>query len=408
MKYDVAIIGGGPSGMMAAIRAGELGAKVVLLEKNARLGLKLLVTGGGRSNITNLKNNRDFAARFGKNARFLLSPLSKFGPSEAVEFFNAHGLKTKVEVEDRVFPVSNSAQDTLWTLIACLKEAGVEIKLDSAVKKIVAKENKIEKVILNNNTEIIADNFIFCAGGKARPETGSTGEVYLWLKQLGHTIIEPRPALTPIILQDKFIYELEGLSLKNVKICCFKKEKRLCSGIGPVIFTSNGISGPLILNLSEMIGREEPKDLILKIDFFPELDFAELDKKLREEFASGNSLFKNALSKLVQTRLAEIMVKLSGIRQDKKLNLITKEERKNLIHLLKEFSLKIAGLESFDKAIVTSGGVDLKEIDPKTMKSKIIANLYIAGESLNLTGPTGGYNLQLCWTTGYVAGENAI
>jgi hypothetical protein len=406
MKYDVAIIGGGPAGMMAGGRAGELGFKVVLLEKNSKLGIKFISTGGGRANLTNLKSDRALAEKFGENGKFLLSGFSKFGPEELLEFFNSRGLKTKVEDENRVFPESNLANDALKILLDYLKAGEVEVKFNSAVKKIIAKENKIEKVILNNNTEIIADNFIICAGGKARPATGSTGDAYTWLKQLGHTIIEPRPALTPIILKDKFIKDLEGLSLKGVKICCFKKDKRVCSGVGSAIFTSNGISGPTILNLSEVIGREDLKDLILKIDFFPELDFTDLDKKLQQEFASGNSLFKNALSKLVQPKLVETMVKLSGIKQDKKLNLITKEERKTLIHLLKEFNLSIAGLESFDKAIVTAGGVDLKEVDPKTMKSKIISNLYLAGEILNLTGPTGGYNLQLCWTTGYVAGDN--
>lgn len=393
--------------MMAAGRAGELGANVVLLEKNPRLGIKLLATGGGRSNITNIRSNRELAGGFGKNGHWLLSGLNKFGPKELIEFFNNRGLKTKIEEENRIFPKSDSAQDVLRVLIDYLKSSKAEVKLGAEVKRIVGVENKIKKLILSDGEEVVADKFIVCSGGKSYPLTGSTGDAYKWLKQLGHQINNPRPALTPVILKDKFIKDLEGLSLKEVRISCYQNNNKLCSSVGPVIFTADGLSGPVILNMSEIIGREDPKGLHIKIDFFPNLDFSQLDRKLREEFNSSNRMLKNTLNQLVPSRLIDILISLSGIDSQKKLNLITREERKALHHLLKEFNLTIFGLAGYDRAMITVGGVDLKEVDSRTMQSKIIENLYLAGEILDLNGPTGGYNLQLCWTSGYLAGENA-
>lgn len=394
--------------MMAAGRAGELGAGVVLLEKNSKLGIKLLATGGGRSNITNIRNNRELADSFGSKGHWLLSGLNKFGPKELIEFFNKRGLKTKIEEENRVFPKSNSARDVLQVLIDYLKSSKVDVKLGFEVKRIVRIENKIKKLILSDGREIVADKFIVCSGGKSYPSTGSTGDAYKWLKHLGHRIVSPRPSLTPIILRDKFIKDLEGLSLKEVKISCYQNNKKLCSSVGPVIFTADGLSGPVILNMSEIIGREDPKDLQIKIDFFPNLDFSQLDRKLREEFNSSSKMLKNALSQLVPPRLVDTLINLSGINSQKKLNLITREERKALHHLLKEFNLTVFGLAGYDRAMITAGGVDLKEVNSRTMQSKIIENLYLAGEILDLNGPTGGYNLQLCWTSGYLAGEGAL
>ena len=408
MKYDIAIIGGGPAGMMAAGRAGELGAKVILLEKNSKLGIKLLATGGGRCNLTNFKNNRSLAEKFGAKGRWLLSSLSNFGSEEVIEFFNSRGLKTKIEADDRVFQKSDSAQDVLKTLVDYLKTSKVEIKLNAEVKKIVATKNKIEKIILANGQEIMADKFIICSGGKSYPLTGSTGEAYKWLEKLGHKIIEPRPALTPIILQDKFIKKLEGLSLSEVKISLYKNNKKIHSIIGSAIFTANGLSGPAILNMSEIIGRENSKDLKIKIDFFPNLDAVKLDKKLHEDFSPSNKILKNYLNNLVPPKLVDTLLDLAKVDSQKKLNSITKEERKRLVDFLKEFNLNVSGLAGFDRAMLTAGGVNLKEVEAKTMCSKIINNLYLAGEILDLNGPTGGYNLQLCWTTGYMAGENTL
>ncbi|PIT95365.1 aminoacetone oxidase family FAD-binding enzyme [Candidatus Falkowbacteria bacterium CG10_big_fil_rev_8_21_14_0_10_39_9] len=406
MKYDIAVIGGGASGMMAAGRAGELGANVVLLEKNSKLGIKLLATGGGRANITNLSDKRELAASFGKSGAWLLSGLSKFGPEELIEFLNSRGLKTKIEDSGRVFPKSNSAQDVLRTLLDYLDSSGVDIKLGAEVKKIVKVGDNIQKIILADGREVTANKFIICTGGKSYPLTGSTGDAYKWLKQLGHEIIPPRPALVPIILKDKFVRDLEGLSLDDTKINCYQNNKKLCLARGSIMFTGNGLSGPAVLNLSEVIGRVDPKGLELRLDFLPELSADELYHKFQLEFSSSNKMYKNALTELVPPKLVDTIINLSGVDPHKKLNLVSRAERKALVGLLKEFSLTIFGLAGYDRAMVTAGGVSLKEVDGRTMRSKIVSNLYLAGEILDLNGPTGGYNLQLCWTSGYLAGES--
>ncbi len=405
MKYDIAIIGGGPAGMMAAGRAGELGANVVLLEKNPRLGIKLLATGGGRANITNLSSDRELAASFGSTGAWLLSGLSKFGPEELIEFFNSRGLKTKVEEGNRVFPKSNSASDVLQVLLDYLSSSNVDIKLGAEVKKIIKAGDQIQKVILTDGREVVANKFIICTGGKSYPLTGSTGDGYKWLKQLGHQIIPPRPALVPIILKDKFVKDLEGLSLKDVKISCYQHGKSIWATSGSAIFTASGISGPAILNLSAAISRLDPKGLELRLDLLPDLDAGQLDKKLQADFNSSNRIYQNALADLVPPKLVNTLVALSGVNGTKKLNLISRAERQNLVKLLKEFKLTVFGLAGYDRAMVTAGGVSLKEVDSRTMQSKVVPNLYLAGEVLDLNGPTGGYNLQLCWTSGYLAGE---
>ncbi len=414
--YNIAIIGGGPAGMMAGGRAGELGASVVLLEKNKSLGIKLLMTGNGRCNITNkIEDNRKLVEKYGSNGKFLFSAFNKFGVEELIEFFESRGVETKIEPGNRVLPVSNKAKDVLDALIKYLKDSGVNIKTDSEVKEIIKKANpatggrsRIEKIILASGEEIIADKYVICTGGKSYPESGSSGDGYRWLKKLGHEIIEPLPALVPIIVKDKFVKDLEGVSLKNVSILLYKDSKKIDSQIGEAIFTANGMSGPVILNMSRIIAKNLPGKLKLRIDFYPQLDFTKLDCKIQEDFKVGsNKLFKNFLDKLLQPKLAVVILKLSGIDPGKQINLVTKEGRKKLIHLLKEFDLEIYGLAGFEKAMVTSGGVKLSEVDPKTMKSKLIDNLYLAGEVLDIDGPTGGFNLQVCWSTGYVVGESA-
>jgi len=407
MKYDLAIIGGGPAGMMAAGRAGELGSRVVLLEKNNKLGVKLLATGGGRCNITNLKDARGLANSFGNNGRWLLSAFSKFGPEELIEFFASRGLKTKVEEEGRVFPKSDSAADVQQVLAEYLKSLKIEVKLGAEVKKVVGAGDKISKLILVSGQEIIADKYLICTGGKSYPQTGSTGDGYQWLKQLGHKIISPRPALAPVIIKDKFIKDLEGLSFKETGISYYSDNKKVDMTVGPLIFTANSLSGPAILNMSAIVGRENLKGAQIKIDFFPNLDFSKLDQELSKDFSSSNKALKNGLDQLIPPRLASVLINLAGFDGRKKLNLISREERQTLTRLLKEFPLTVLGLAGYDRAMVTAGGVDLKEINPKNMRSKIIENLYLAGEVLNLNGPTGGYNLQLCWTSGYLAGDSA-
>ncbi|MFH1129633.1 MAG: NAD(P)/FAD-dependent oxidoreductase [Patescibacteria group bacterium] len=416
MKYDVAVIGGGPAGMISAGKAGELGASVVLIEKNKNLGKKLLITGKGRCNITNKENNlRKFINELGKNGEFLFSALSRFGAKETIEFFEKLNLKTKVERGERVFPISDKSEDVLETLVGYLKKSNVKIKLNSEVKKIIKNpsivlgvNNKIEKIILADNEEIIADKFIIATGGKSHSGTGSTGDGYKWAEKLGHTITKLSSALVPIIVKEKIVKELEGLSLKNVEISIYKDNKKIDSRFGEAIFTNDGMSGPIIIDMSKKIGQELPGNVEIKIDFKPALDFLKLDQRIQNDFQKDcKKLFKNSLNELLPQKLIPVIIELSKINPSKKSGSIVKEERKRLTHLLKEFTLTVKSLADHERAIITSGGVKLSEIDQKTMKSKLIDNLYFAGEILDLDGPTGGYNLQVCWTTGYIAGESA-
>ncbi len=409
MIYDLIVIGGGPAGMMAAGRAAEDGASVLLLEKNELLGIKLLATGKGRCNITNSEfDSKNLVDKFGKNGRWLMTALNKFSNQDAIDFFESRGLKTKVERGNRVFPVSDSAMDVLKVLEKYLQQNKVKIKTKINIKNIISQNNKISKIILNNKTELQAKKYLITTGGKSYPVTGSSGDGHKWLKKMGHTIVDTNPALTPLIIKESFIKELEGLSLKNVAIDIYQANKKIDSRFGEALFTADGMSGPIILDMSKNIGLALKKNPVkLVIDFKPKLDFKTLDKRLQNDFAKSNKkLFRNSLNNLLPKKLIPIIINLSEIDPDKKANDITKLERKKLLHLLKNFELNIKSLSGFSKAIITSGGVSLKEVDPQTMQSKIIKNLYLAGEILDLDGPTGGYNLQVCWSTGYMAGSN--
>lgn len=409
IKYDLAVIGGGPAGMMAAARAGELGARVILLEKNVNLGTKLLITGNGRCNFTNnSEENMALAEKFGNNGKFLFSSLSQFGPEETINFFASRGVNTIMEKDNRVFPESGKSRDILETLERYLKESKVAVKNNAEVKEIIKKGKKIVKVILANDKEIIADKFIIATGGKSYPQTGSSGDGYAWLEKLGHTIIELKPSLTPIIVREKFVKELEGLSLKNIEINLFKDNKKIDSSFGEAIFTANGLSGPAVFNLSRKISQELPNEIKIRIDFKPELSFKEVDLEIQKIFTEfSNKMLRNSLDKLLSSRLALTIIKILKIDPDKNNNFVTKEERKALTHFLKEFELEIESVAGFEKAMITIGGIKLSEVNPKTMRSKLIDNLYFTGEILDLDGPTGGYNLQVCWSTGYAAGEHA-
>lgn len=408
-SFDIAVIGGGPAGMMAAGRAAELGAKVILIEKNETLGKKLLITGKGRCNFThNEFDLRKFAEKFGRNGRFLYSALAVFGAREVIDFFESRGVKTKVEQGDRIFPEEGNAQDILNVFIKYLAEGKVNILLNARVSGFKQEKGKISQVLLGDR-EISADKYILCTGGKSYPQTGSIGDGYRWAEQLGHIIIPPVPALNPVKTSDGWAKELQGLSLKNISLQLFQNNKKKDERFGEMLFTHFGVSGPIVMDMSKNIGellKSGPVKLIL--DLKPALDFKKLDRRIRRDFQEFKGrMFKNSLKGLLPLSMIPVIIKLSGIGPEKKVDYISREERNKLVHLLKELELTPTGLLGFKWSVVTSGGVALKEVNPNTMGSRKIKNLYFAGEILDLDGPSGGYNLQECWGTGYLAGKSA-
>jgi predicted Rossmann fold flavoprotein len=412
IQCDVLVIGGGPAGMMAAVAASQNGAKVVLVEKNPELGIKLMMTGKGRCNITNAeKDLKKFLEMFGKHGKFLYHALNVFGPEETVEFFENHGLATKTERGNRVFPESDRAQDVRGVLLSQMMKGKVMILKNSSVYDFVLKDGRIVTVKIKGErrAEILAERVVIATGGLSYPFSGSSGDGLSWAERLGHKIVKPVPALTPVVLKEKWIGELEGLSLKNVRIDVYQSGKKKDERFGEAIFTSDGMSGPIILDASRKIGELlQSGQVVIRIDFKPALDFGELDRRIQRDFQENmNRFFRNSLGDLLPEKMIPVLIRLSGIDPDKRVNLITREERVRLVHLLKEFDLNVLKLLGFEKAIVTSGGIDLREVDPKIMNSKIVENLYFAGEVLDLDAPTGGYNLQECWSTGYVAGISA-
>lgn len=395
--------------MMAAGRAAECGARVVLIERNECFGKKLLITGKGRCNITNDEQDvKKFADAFGKKGKFLISSLNRFGVKDTIKFFEDRGVKTKIERGGRVFPVSDQAADIRKALEDYINKSHVTVLKNSVVKDIVFAGGKISHIILKNGKEIFADKFIIATGGMSYPGTGSRGDGFYWARKMGHMVIEPKPALVPIIVKEKWISDLEGLSLKNVKISVYQNNKKQYERFGEAIFTGEGMSGPIILDMSKRIWEllESKTSVMISIDFKPALEYPVLDARIQRDFKeASNKMFKNSLDELLPKKLIPVIIRLSRIDPEKPVNSIAKEERKRLLHLLKDFQLEVKKLDTIEKAIITSGGIDLKEIDPRTMQSKIIPNLYFAGEVLDLDGPTGGYNLQVCWSTGFLAGS---
>ena len=396
---------------MAAGRAGELGAKVLLLEKNKFLGRKLLITGKGRGNITRAEFDvKELLKKYGREGDFLLHALSIFGPKEIVDFFEKRGLRMKVERGKRIFPKTDSAKDVLDILTGYLAENKVEIMTNSEVKEIIANQNRISKIVLKNGKDISAKNYIIATGGKAFPGTGSTGSGYLWAEKLGHIVAKLRPALVSIKIKEDWPKKLQGLSLKNVELTVLRDGKKRDSRFGELLFTHFGLSGPIVLDLSGHIGElQEKGEVKLILDLKPALDGQDLDKRIQSDFIKyNNKFFKNSLNDLLPQKLIPVIMELSGIDPLKKVNVITKEERSRLAKIFKNLEMTVFSLLGFESAIVTAGGVSLREIDSKTMRSKLIENLFFAGEIMNLHGPTGGYNLQVCWSSGYLAGQSAV
>ena len=403
----VLVVGGGAAGMFAAIFAAYNGNEVHLFEKNEKLGKKLFITGKGRCNITNASDMDTLFASVVTNSKFLYSSFYGYTNQDVVDFFEQIGVKTKIERGNRVFPVSDHSSDVIAGLTRQLQQLGVEIHLHTTVKKIIGKD-KFAYIELQNRKKVEGDACIVATGGFSYQTTGSTGDGYRFAKELGHQVTEIMPSLVPLEIKEWYAKELQGLSLRNVLATVYDGKKRLYDDFGEMLFTHYGVSGPLMLSASSYIGKEvKEKELKLVIDLKPALSVEQLDQRVLRDFEENmNKQFKNAIGKLFPTKLIPIMLELSGIDPDKKVNLISKEERQQFVLLIKNFTMTITGLRDFNEAIITKGGVKVKEINPATMESKLVPGVYFVGEVLDLDALTGGFNLQIAWSTGYAAGNS--
>lgn len=402
----VVVIGAGPAGMMAAMTAAKEN-NVILVDSNERLGKKLFITGKGRCNVTNAKDISEFFDFIPGNPYFLYSSLYTYTNEDTMNFFKEQGIELKEERGGRVFPKSDKSSDIIKGLSTGLSKAKVKVMLNSKVTSFVIDNNKIKEIIINDTEKLSADYFILCTGGASYPLTGSKGEGQKFAKTMGHNIVSLKPSLVPIETDEDYHKEIMGLSLKNVQVSIFKEgaKKPLYKNLGEMLFTHFGVSGPLILSGSRYI--TDNSKYYINLDLKPAMDEAELDKRVQKDFQKYiNKDFKNSLDDLLPKKLIPLIIKLSNIPENKKVNEITKDERKTLVKLLKEFKIKVKGLRPLDEAIVTAGGVDTKEIDPSTMKSKIIENLAFAGEVIDVDAFTGGYNVQIALSTGFIAGSN--
>lgn len=404
----VVVIGGGPAGMMAASTAADNGANVILLEKQHRLGRKLLITGKGRCNITNDCDVEELIENVPTNGKFLYSAFYTFTNYDAVNMFNSLGLATKTERGKRVFPESDKALDVVKALEKQIKHKKVKIILDAKVNKIIAKDNKIEKVIYNNNEVITCDSVILATGGMSYPLTGSTGDGYKFAKSLGHTIISPKPSLIGIEVQENFVKDLEKLSLRNVAITVINsKNKKIYDDFGELEFTKYGLDGPIIKSASCRMKDTSKENYKINLDLKPALDEEKLDKRIIKDFTKyTNKNFENSLDDLLPKKLIPIIIELSEIPRHLKVNQISKKQRLNLVHLLKNLTFTVKRYRPIEEAIVTSGGIKVSEINSSTMESKIIKNLFFAGEIIDVDAYTGGFNLQIAYSTAYLAGTN--
>jgi predicted Rossmann fold flavoprotein len=413
--WDVVVIGGGPAGLMAASEAAKMGAKVTLLEKNDVMGKKLLLTGGGRCNLTNAEPDlHSFVSKFGKKGSFLFTPLSVFGTDDTVRFFEKLGVKTKVEAGYRVFPESDNALDILGALTKNATQSGVEIELNTEVSHFKKSKEEIVSVILSDGREIKGKNFILATGGLSHPETGSTGDGFKWLKEIGHKVISPNPSLVPIKLKESWVSDLAGITLEDVGVSVWIADKvnfqnkKVLSKKGRILFTHDGLSGPTIINMSKSIGDLlEKNEVKVSIDFFPGIGLDVMHKNMVELFeANPKKKIKNLTFKEVPEKIYLKILELIGMDGEWFVNEVKKAERMSIVEMFKKFELMVDSLLGYDKAIVSSGGVDLSEVDFKTMQSKIYDNLYLVGDILDFDRNSGGYSLQLCWTTGYIAGKS--
>jgi len=408
ITYDAVVIGGGASGMLAAGRAAERGLRVLLLEKNHYLGEKLKLTGGGRCNITNAEFDRQILlSNYGEGKDYLFSPFSQFGVQSTFDFFTIHGLPLVIEARKRAFPKTQNAEDVVAVLENYLKTTGVVIKTKAPVTRIITKKDKIVGVEALG-VEYTTKAVILATGGLSHPETGSTGDGMRWLSKLGHSVRQPSPTVVPLAVAEDWVKELSGVSLTFMKITFFVDGKRAFSKTGKILFTHFGLSGPLIMNSAGKVkALLEQGKVTAKIDAFPDTDLGVLEKQIVKVFdANKNKDLKNIFKEIVPEGTDKGILSLVEIIEDIKVHSVTKEQRKMIVHLLKSLPVTIIGLMGYDRAIVSDGGVSLAEIDMKTMRSKIHPNLYITGDLLDINRQSGGFSLQLCWTTGYVAGNS--
>ncbi|AGK97523.1 NAD(P)/FAD-dependent oxidoreductase [Clostridium pasteurianum] len=400
----VIVVGGGPAGIMAAMAAAERN-KVLLIERNEKLGKKLYITGKGRCNVTNNKDISEFFDFIPGNPEFLYSSLYTYNNIDIINYFEEMGVNLKVERGDRVFPKSDKSSDIINALRRSLDDKNVEIMLNTQISSINIENDSVKSLITDDGKVIKGDHFIICTGGLSYPQTGSTGDGLTFAKKAGHHITKIKPSLVPIEVKEPWIKDLQGLSLRNVELLIKNNQKTVYREFGEMLFTHYGVSGPIALKASRII--DEKADMSIVINLKPALKIEELDKRIQKDFIKfSNKDFKNSLNELLPQKLISTIVNLSGIDENKKVNSITKEERRKLINIIQNFTLKVKGLRGIEEAIVTSGGVDIKEIDPSTLKSKLINNLSFAGEVMDVDAYTGGYNIQIAFSTGHLAGEN--
>jgi len=406
-QFDLIVIGGGPAGMMCAGRAAERGGRVILLEKNSSLGVKLALTGGGRCNLTNaIEDVRELVSRYGKGGKALFPAFSRFGPGEAVNFFNERALETKVEAEGRVFPVSDNASDVIRTLAEYMRQGGVRVVLNAPVEKIAVYDDYVR--VFTTAGEFRAGALAIATGGLAYPETGSTGDGFAWLAKLGHAVAAPDASLVPVRVKEPWVASLAGLSFPNIRASIYAKGKKIASKTGKVLFTHFGLSGPLILNMSRTIGETlEKGETFVSLDLFPKKNSIELNVEVLKIFgANQNKKIKNVVGLFLPPKIADIALATIGVDPEKFVNIVNRDERLRLTEFAKDMRFSVSALMGLDKAVVSSGGVDPAEVDFRTMRSKLHPNLYILGDALNFNRPSGGFSLQICWTTGYLAGDS--
>lgn len=407
-KDQIVVVGGGAAGMIAAVAAADSGRRVVILEKNEKLGKKIYITGKGRCNVTNACERDKFFENIVSNPKFLYSAFHELDNYALMALLEDNGCNLKTERGDRVFPVSDHASDVTAAFQRLLKKKGVEVRFHCTVREVESADGQVTGVRLADGVRLPAESVIVATGGLSYQTTGSTGDGHRMAEALGHKVIECEPALVSLVVAEDWCKKLQGLSLKNVTLIMRRGKKILYQGFGEMLFTHYGVSGPLVLSASSFCGKKKGEEpILLSVDLKPALSEEQLDKRILRDFEENlNRQFKNALNGLYPSKLISVMIERSGIDPEKKVHEITRQERRRLVEITKAFTMHVCGKRGYDEAVITQGGVSVKEVNPSTMESKLVSGLYFAGEVLDLDGLTGGFNLQIAWSTGYLAGIN--